>query len=240
MLLAIDTATRFISIALYDGHNLLAEQTWQSFNNHTAQLAPAIFNLLDQSELDITQLTGVGVSIGPGSYTGLRIGVAFAKGIASAHHLPLVGVTTLDTLAASQPYYQSGGGLVVVVQAGRGRVIVKTYRWRKGQWASRVEPQLMDWNGLLKHIDGPAYITGELDDEGLAILKHAQEADALPISIVPAAHRLRRAGFLAQTAWDILHESNDPSAFSAAKVTPIYIKSDTNATVTNTTGNAAT
>jgi tRNA threonylcarbamoyladenosine biosynthesis protein TsaB len=164
------------------------------------------------------------VSTGPGSYTGLRIGVSLAKGIASARKLPLIGITTLDTLAASQPYYQSGGGLVVVVQAGRGRVIVKTYRWRKGQWASRAEPRLMDWHGLLNHIDGPAYVTGEIDEEGLAILKEAQSEK--PITLVPGSHRLRRAGFLAQSAWEIYHSAEDKSAFAPAKLTPIYIKSE--------------
>jgi tRNA threonylcarbamoyladenosine biosynthesis protein TsaB len=225
MLLALDTATRFISIALYDGTNLVAEQTWQSYNNHTVQLAPAVFTLLDSSDLEMEDLTAIGVSIGPGSYTGLRIGVSLAKGLASARKLPLVGVTTLDTLAASQPYYQSGSGLVIVVQAGRGRVIVKTYRWRKGQWASRTEPQLMDWNGLLAHIDGPALISGEIDEEGMDILRQAQ-SDNLPITLAPGAHRMRRAGFLAQTAWDILHSAADKSAFTAARLIPIYIKNE--------------
>lgn len=239
MLLAIDTATRFISLALYDGQNLLAEQTWQSYNNHTVQLAPAIFTMLDHSDLGVEDITAMGVCTGPGSYTGLRIGVSLAKGIASARKLPLIGVTTLDILAASQPYYQSGGGLVVVVQAGRGRVIVRTYRWRKGQWASRAEPQLMDWNGLLNHIDGPAFVTGEIDDEGMEILKEAQAKD-LPITLAPGAHRLRRAGFLAQTAWERLHAVEDKSQFEAAKLAPIYIKSEEKAEEINPTASETT
>lgn len=225
MLLAIDTATRFISLAIYDGQALLAEQTWQSHNNHTRQLAPAIFTLLDGCDLDMSDLTALAVSTGPGSYTGLRIGVSLAKGIAAARKLPLVGVTTLDTLAASQPYYQSGGGLIVVVQAGRGRVIVRTYRWRKGQWASRAEPQLMDWEGLLAQIDGPAYITGEIDAQGLEVLQTAQAKD-LPITLAPGAHRLRRAGFLAQTAWDLWQAAENKAIFDPAKLSPIYIKTE--------------
>ena len=121
MLLAIDTATRIMSLALHDGDTLLAEQSWNTRNRHTVELAPAVLNMLNSLEMSVADLAGLGVSIGPGSYTGLRIGVAFAKGLAAAHRLPLVGVTTLDTLAAAQPHHQSGMGLIAVVQAGRGR-----------------------------------------------------------------------------------------------------------------------
>src|SRR5690606_17578892 len=98
---------------------------------------PAIQRLLLRCEASVEDLSALAVSIGPGSYTGLRIGVALAKGLAAARNLPLVGITTLDTLAAGQPYLSSNHGLIVVVQAGRGRVIVKTYRWRKGRWGSQ-------------------------------------------------------------------------------------------------------
>lgn len=225
MLLAIDTATRFISLALHDGKNLLAEETWQTANNHTVQLAPAVFRLCEQNEVEIEDLTALAVSIGPGSYTGLRIGVSLAKGMASARKLPLVGVTTLDTIAAGQPNYQSGSGLVAVVQAGRGRVIVKTYKWRKGQWAGRGEPQLMNWESLVNNIDGAAVITGEITDEGFQVLEEAQKKD-IPITIMPAAYRLRRAGFLAECAWEQLNSTGDKSLFTPARLTPLYVKSE--------------
>lgn len=225
MLLAIDTATRQISLALHDGQRLLAEQTWESDNHHTEQLSPALKRLLTLHDLAFTDLTALAVSVGPGSYTGLRIGVALAKGLAAARRLPLVGVTTLETLAYGQPYYQSGAGLVTVVQAGRGRVIVQTYKWRKGGWASRAEPQLMNWDEVITHIDGPAYITGDIDAHGFETLTSAQASD-LPITIAPGAHRLRRAGFLAEAAWERLREAEDKAVFSPARLIPVYVKSD--------------
>ncbi len=221
MLLAIDTATRVISLALHDGIELLAEQTWHSPNHHTIELAPAVDMLLRRCDQTIADLTALGVSIGPGSYTGLRIGVALAKGIASARKLPLVGVSTLDTLAAGQTYYSTNHGLIVVVQAGRGRIIVKTYRWRKGRWASHSEPQLMGWEALFARVDGPAYLTGEIDAAGRAALEAAQERN-LPVELAASAHRLRRAGYLAEEAWARLRENKN--AFPAHKVTPVYIK----------------
>jgi tRNA threonylcarbamoyladenosine biosynthesis protein TsaB len=221
MLLALDTATHLISVALHDGQTLLAETTWNSDNNHTVELSPAIRRMLAQCGAQFSDLTGLAVSVGPGSYSGLRIGMALAKGIASVHHLPLVGVSTLDVIAAGQPHIQGQAALVVVVQAGRGRVIAGRYRWNKGVWHPRGEAQLMDWETLFTSIDGAAVLTGELNAAGFAALETAQ-ANAVPVRLMPPVYRLRRAGFLAELAWERLKQ--DPTGFDPAQVLPFYIK----------------
>ena len=220
MLLAIDTATRLMSLALHDGLDLLAEETWHTQNNHTAELAPAIRAILARCEVEISDLTAMAVSIGPGSFTGLRIGIATAKGMAAGRKLPLVGVSTLDTLAAAQPQYPRHA-LITVVEAGRGRIIAATYRWGTGRWINRDEPRLMRWEGLLESIDGPAYVTGTISEEGRANLEAAQDKD-VPVKLVSGAMRLRRAGFLAETALARLAES--PDDFEPAKLLPLYVK----------------
>lgn len=226
MLLAIDTATRVMSIALHDGHTLLSEQSWHTGNRHTVELIPAIQQMLATCDVTMAQLTGLGVSVGPGSYTGLRIGVAAAKGLATARGLPVVGQTTLDTLASAQPYHQSGTGLVAVVQAGRGRIIVQTYRRHKGHWQSRTAARLMDWEALIETIDGPAHITGEIDEEGVEIIQAAQAKDK-PVTMAPPAHRLRRAGFLAEDAWRCISNDKDAAkTYHPNKLAPIYLKSE--------------
>ena len=219
MLLAIDTATQVMSIALHDGRSLLAEHTWRTANNHTTELAPAVQTMLERCDVGIPRLTALAVSVGPGSYSGLRVGVAMAKGIAGARKLPLVGVSSLDTIAAGQPHFQ--GGLVVVVQAGRGRVTVGRYQWRKGRWSPRGEPQLMDWETLIASIDGAAYLAGEVDEQGHLALAEAAEK-GVPVTLVPASFRMRRAGFLADEAWERLKAGKDE--FDAGRVAPIYIK----------------
>jgi tRNA threonylcarbamoyladenosine biosynthesis protein TsaB len=219
MLLAIDTATQTMSIALHDGRNLLAEKTWHTANNHTIELAPAIYRLLEQCDVGIPRLTALAVSIGPGSYSGLRVGVALMKGLASTRKLPLVGISSLDTVAAAQPHYQ--GGLIGVVQAGRGRITIGRYQWRKGRWTPRGEPQLMDWETLIASIDGTAHIAGELDEQGHLALSEAAD-NGVPVTIVPAAFRLRRAGFLAEEAWERLKSGKDN--FDSVRVVPIYVK----------------
>ncbi len=219
MLLAIDTATQMMSLALHDEHNLLAEQSWPTHNQHSVELAPAVRTILDHSGVSVTDLTALAVCIGPGTYTGLRIGVALAKGMAAARNLPLVGVTTTDILAAAQP--QSTGGLVVVAQAGRGRIVAATYQWRKGRWAARGEQQLMDWPTLLTSIDGPATLSGEIDAEGHAALDKAK-AEGVPVTVASSAFRLRRAGFLAQEALLLLQTEKTPHP--ADKVMPVYVQ----------------
>jgi tRNA threonylcarbamoyladenosine biosynthesis protein TsaB len=223
MLLAIDTATQHMSLALHDGRSVLAEQTWFSGNNHTIALAPTVRQMLMANGLSVEALRALAVSVGPGSYSGLRIGVALAKGMAAARSLPLVGVSSLDTLAAGTPYLN--GGLVVALPAGRGRLIVKTYRWRKGRWGSHKseEPELMDWQALMEKVDGAAFLTGEISEEGFETIKAAQ-ANGVPLTIVAGAYRLRRAGFLAEEAWTRLNENSDPKVFEAARVVPFYVK----------------
>jgi tRNA threonylcarbamoyladenosine biosynthesis protein TsaB len=219
MLLAIDTATSYTSLALHDKRTLIAEETWLSLTpNHAAELAPAVQMVLERGDVTIQDLTALAVCIGPGSFTGLRIGVALAKGIAAARQLPLVGVSSLDILAAG--HHQVSGALITLVQAGRGRIVAGAYQWRRGQWKRRSEPRLMTWDSLIESIDGPATLTGEIDAQGFLALEEAQQRE-MPISIAAAAHRLRRAGFLAEAAWDQLQASAD---HDPAQVVPLYVK----------------
>ncbi|MCA9902577.1 MAG: tRNA (adenosine(37)-N6)-threonylcarbamoyltransferase complex dimerization subunit type 1 TsaB [Anaerolineae bacterium] len=219
MLLAIDTATSYTSLALHSKSMVIAEHTWFSPSpNHAVELAPAVQRMLDQGGVTIQDLTALAVCIGPGSFTGLRVGVALAKGIAAARQLPLVGVSSLDIVAAGHP--QVSGGLIALVQAGRGRIVAGTYQWRKGRWKRRGEPRLMTWDSLLESIDGPATVTGEIDADGLAALAMARQQE-MPITITAAVQRLRRAGFLAEEAWTQIQESAD---HDPARVIPLYVK----------------
>ncbi len=217
-LLALDTATQVVSIALHDGAQMLAERTWHSENNHSVELPPAISALIANANLALTDVSALAVSIGPGSYTGLRIGVALAKGFAAARNLPLVGISSLDSLAAVHP--KVNGALIVVLSAGRGRIVTARYHWRKDGWKPRGAPENMDWATLLASIDAPATLTGEISSEALAIIEAAAE---LPITIAAPTLRFRRAGNLAEQAWTHLR-ADGAAAHPADHVTPVYVK----------------
>src|SRR5579859_7348701 len=134
MLLAIDTATRCLSLALYDGLQVCAEMTWTTANQHTVELISAIREVLRRANVAVNDLTMLAVSQGPGSFNGLRIGFSVAKGLALARQIPLIAIPTLDIVATTQPAFK--GNLVAIAQAGRGRVVACTYRWRKPIWVS--------------------------------------------------------------------------------------------------------
>ncbi|MEM6528867.1 MAG: tRNA (adenosine(37)-N6)-threonylcarbamoyltransferase complex dimerization subunit type 1 TsaB [Chloroflexota bacterium] len=219
MLLAIDTATRLLSLAVRDEFSLLAEQTWQAPNNHTEMLAPAIDGILHHAGITVDELTALAVITGPGSYTGVRIGVSMAKGLAAAQNLPLVGITTLDALAAGQPRYD--GTLIAVVRAGRGRVIAGRYRWNYTQWVPRGEPRLLKWAELYDTLDGRVTLAGEIDAQGRTAYDAATNEN-LQVEFAPVAHSLRRAGFAADLAWAQL-QGAAPADFPAVAVTPVYM-----------------
>ncbi len=215
MLLAIDTATRTASLALHDGGQVRYEATWEAGRRHTVQLAPRLFAALEDLGLGAEDLTAVAVTTGPGSFTGLRVGMALAKGLSMARNLPLVGIPTLDVVAVAQG--RDRRPLIAVLQAGRGRICTATYRWRNG-WQRRDGPRLTTWEDLARTVARPTLLCGEVDERGRTVL---EELGDLAI-VLPPAWRLRRAGFLAELAWDRLRrgETDDP-----ATLTPIYLHS---------------
>jgi tRNA threonylcarbamoyladenosine biosynthesis protein TsaB len=215
MLIAIDTATDHASLALHDGYQVLVEHTWESPRRHTIELTPRLAAALERLDLHPKHFRGVAVTSGPGSFTGLRIGMAVAKGLAVAHSLPLIGVPTLDVVAAAQG--RDRRPLCAVLQAGRGRICAATYHWQDGWWIAQETPYLTTWSALAEAITSPTLFCGEIDQAGAKTLAAFGEM----IVLLPAATRLRRAGFLAELAWRRLNrgETDDPTT-----LVPTYLQ----------------
>src|SRR5689334_11347480 len=126
MLLAVDTSSAQLGLALYDGSQLLAESLWTSRARHTVELAPALNELFERTGVKMDDLRALGVALGPGSFTSLRVGLAFVKGLALARNLPLLGIPTLDIVAAYQPLNRLP--FAALLPAGRNRLAVGWYR----------------------------------------------------------------------------------------------------------------
>lgn len=217
MLLAIDTATHLISLALHDGQSVAAESTWQSDHYHTVELAPQAALLLRRAGIEPSGLRAIAVAIGPGSYTGLRIGLGFAKGLALAQGLPLVGVPTLDGLMRAQP--PRAERALALLQAGRGRVSAAPYRWdeRRYRWEAAGPARVLEWPALAAELaaqDGPVYVAGEMDAAGAERLRALKGR----VRLATAAQSLRRAGYLAEIGWERLRAGAD----DASRLAPIY------------------
>lgn len=216
MLLAIDTATQMISLALYDGQDILAEVTWRTANHHTVELTPALVEIFSRTGITLGDLEGVALALGPGSFTGLRIGLGVAKGLALAarQKLSLIGISTLDVVATTQlPLVPS---LCAIVQAGRGRVSAGFYRWGTDAWQAEGRPFIAEWGQVAEQITEPVLVCGELDLVGRAMLAERAQQAILP----GPSSCLRRAGHLAELGWKRLSagQIDDP-----ATLAPIYL-----------------
>lgn len=117
-LLAIDTSTDRAGIALATPAGIVA-RSWPAARAQTTTLLPEIDRLVREHGMVPADITGIAVATGPGTFTGLRVGVAIAKGIFTASRVPLVGIPTLNIVFAQHP----GGDIVAVLPAGRGRVV---------------------------------------------------------------------------------------------------------------------
>jgi len=215
MILAIDTATRWTALALHDGQQVIAEYGWLSAQTQSMELAPAVSRILQQGRVPAADLHAVGVSIGPGSYTGLRIGLGLAKGMALAYQIPLIGVPTLDIVATGQPVCE--GDLVVVAEAGRRRISSGRYQIIKNRWEPQGQPVNETWEELLERIEPPLTITGEISAAAQKQIRAASRG----FSVVAPAHRVRRAAILAELSWRRLRRGrlDDPAA-----LTPLYLR----------------
>ncbi len=119
-LLAIETATRLVGCALWDENGLVAASLLVAGQRHVEVLLPAIDELCRRAGTAVGELGAVAVDIGPGLFTGLRVGLATATTIATARSIPAVGVTSLEALA--HPHRRRPGLLAAVVDARRGEV----------------------------------------------------------------------------------------------------------------------
>jgi tRNA threonylcarbamoyladenosine biosynthesis protein TsaB len=215
MLLAVDTSTQWMGLALYDGSQVLGESTWKTNSHHTVELAPALDDLLRRTGATPAHLRALGVATGPGAFTSLRIGLALVKGLALALHLPVAGVSSLSVLAASQPVQDMN--MVTALQVGRGRLAVGWFAPVYGKWLLQSEPHLMTAEDLVRQIKNPTLVCGELNAADRQILARKRKN----VILASPAQSLRRPAYLAELAWQRwqIGEVDDVVSLS-----PIYLR----------------
>ncbi len=123
IILSIETSTSICSVALHEDGLLLSLREIEEAGAHSQKLMGLIDSVLRDQKLQIKQLSAIAVSEGPGSYTGLRIGVSTAKGLAFSCDLPLIGISTLKALAlAVSRHFEDSGMIVAMLDARRMEV----------------------------------------------------------------------------------------------------------------------
>ena len=188
LLLAFETSAKAASVALFDGTRLLGEQYQNTGLTHSQTLMVMAQELLSQCEKTPQDVEAVAVANGPGSFTGVRIGVAAAKGFTWGAELPLYGVSTLEAMALGLGMYD--GIVCPVMDARRSQVYIALFRMEQGKCVRLTEDRaiaLEDLGKELLELDQPVYLVG--DGSTLCYARLSPENDKL---VAPAEHRMHQ------------------------------------------------
>ncbi len=217
MELSIDTSTRTAGIALSKEGRSLGEMVWRAEYNHTTQLMPSIEYLMGQAGAKPRDLAAVIITAGPGSYSGLRVGISAAKGLATALGIPMVGVSTL--LLEAYPFLSTGLSVQPLLDAGRSEVSTTRFRQLAGAAGLETsEPSIMSIEALCGAVNEQTLFCGEhLALVRNAIVEHLGSRAVCP----PDSALIRRPSCLAELGWQRLRrgEGEDPSS-----IQPVYLR----------------
>ena len=240
LLLALDTSTRQASIALCSEDGLCGEYTWLVGNNHSVELLDHIQRLMAECDLTMQHLDAIAVATGPGSFNGVRVALSTAKTLAFALKKPLIGMSTLDGIAAQQQHWR--GPLCAVLEAGRSELYAACYMFDEHrdsggevtytlkrlseyllltpeQLATYLQEQANTWFGIPGKRQVPSFLfCGEISSASRQALQAKMQEQSLFVCSMQAA---RHAWVLAMLALQRLHagDMDDPLLLE-----PLYLR----------------
>lgn len=218
LILAFETTAKAGSVALLEDGKLLAESYQNTGLTHSQTLMVMAEDMLKASGKSMADVTAVAVAEGPGSFTGVRIGVAAAKGLAWGGQLPCYGVSTLESMALTLGAFQ--GYICPVMDARRNQVYNALFYVNRSVVERVTEDRALALSDLaeeLKALDGPIFLVGDG-----SILTHTILKDTIPHLVLPPEHRMhqRASGVALAAARKIeANESGDGAA-----LTPNYLR----------------
>lgn len=173
VILSLETSTPICSVSLHNNGVLLGEKSLDVPGAHSEKLMSMIEALLDECNLSNEQITAVAVSEGPGSYTGLRIGVSVAKGLAFANDIPLIGIGTLKALAyAAKSQVKEAGVIIAMLDARRMEVYREVFD-QNLKSIEKLDSEIIDENSYLKLLDrGKVYFVGDAVKKVSEVIGH--------------------------------------------------------------------
>ena len=186
--LAFETSAKAASVALTENGKLLGESYQNTGLTHSQTLMVMAEDLLKQCGKTVADLTAVSVAEGPGSFTGVRIGVAAAKGLAWGRELPCYGISTLEAMAVSLGIWE--GHICACMDARRNQVYNALFLADNGEISRVTEDRaiaLAELKTELEHVDGPIFLVGDG-----ALLTYKTLSSGIPNLILPPEHRLHQ------------------------------------------------
>ncbi len=217
-ILAIDTSTNIASAAVTEDDRLLGEYTINNKKKtHSQKLMTMIDTLLNDIELDINDIDLFAVAHGPGSFTGLRIGVATAKALAHACNKPIIGISTLESLAYNVPFCEHI--IVPIMDAGKNRVYAASYIYDEGV-RELGEPEAMTIEECIESC-GELLDTVFVGDGSIIHKDFITQKLGGNAHFAPSGANEQRAAALACCAYE---KYKNGSAVRHSDVNPVYLK----------------
>ncbi len=214
-ILAVDTSANTATVAVVSGDTLLAERTVNYKKTHSETLMPMVDGALSDAGLDISDIDLFAVANGPGSFTGLRIGVSSIKGMAHALDKPVAEVSTLEAMAYG--IYMSEAIISPIMDARRSQVYNGVYTWQNGEFITLTEPRALSIEecveDLLKYQKRVVFL-----GDGVAVNREYIASKMGDMAVfAPSAVNAQRASLIANRA--LAHEEK-----SCYEVTPFYLR----------------
>lgn len=222
-ILAIDSSGLVASAALLDGDVLIAEYTVDYKKTHSQTLLPMIDEIVRMTEQPLSEIDAIAVAEGPGSFTGLRIGAATAKGLGFALKKPVIGVPTVDALAYN--LYGANGIICPLMDAKRNQVYTGLYtfernEFNKSKFTIIKEQSAMDISDIIKEVNDREAVI--FLGDGVPVYRRLLEEDVtVPFSFAPAHVSRQRAGAVGALA-QLYYAAGRMQ--TAAEFSPIYLR----------------
>ena len=218
MILAFETSAKAAGVALLEGGKLLGESFQNTGLTHSQTLMSMAEDLLVSCGKTASHVTAVAVAAGPGSFTGVRIGVAAAKGFAWGRELPCYGVSTLEAMARNFDAWE--GYILPTMDARRDQTYTAIFQAKGGNLSRITEDEAISYEELgekLKNCEKPIFLVGDG-----AVLCYNKLKEAVAGLVLPAEHRLhQRASGVALVAYDMM-EAGLPG--DGNSLTPNYLR----------------
>ena len=218
LILAFETSAKAASVALHDGKKLLGESYQNTGLTHSQTLLVMAEDLLRQCGLSPKDVTAVAVAEGPGSFTGVRIGVAAAKGFAWGAELNCYGVSTLEAMAKNLGIHQ--GYVCAAMDARRSQVYTATFAVENGEFRRLTPDSAISLDELqmqLKDLEKNKLLVGD----GAQLCYNNLNPVVSGLVLAPEHLRMQRASGVALLAWEQAQAGESPSGLS---VTPNYLR----------------
>ena len=217
-ILGIDTSTMAANVAVLEDDKLICEYTINTKKTHSQKLMPMIENILKLSDLDIKEIDAIAICVGPGSFTGLRIGMATAKAMAHVNNIPLIGVNSLEILGANMDLCNRN--ICSILDAQRNQVYMNKYILKDDKITELEEISIKPIDELLEEISSSNedwVLVGE------AVYKYKEKIEEISNITIPSpANNITKASTLCFVARDKML-AND-QVYKCYNINPMYIR----------------